>query len=76
MEPLTRGEIVAEIRRATRNGESVDSYALSDRLCRTDAIGRLSKSDAAYFDKVVAQLIADGDLINSGPFIASAKVRR
>ncbi len=72
MSALTRNEIVAAIRGAVSTGESVNSYALSDRLCSSDAVGRLSKRDGEYFDQVLAQMVADGEIKQRGPFISSA----
>ncbi len=72
MSSLTRNEIVAAIRGAVSSGESVNSYALSDRLCRSDAVGRLSKRDGEYFDEVLDQMVADGEIKRTGPFISSA----
>ncbi len=70
MSTLTRNEIVAAIRGAVATGESVNSCALSDRLCRSDAVGRLSKRDGEYFDLVLAEMVADGEITQRGPFIS------
>jgi hypothetical protein len=70
--PLTRDEIVTAIRQATGTGESVNSYALHDRVCRADAVGRISAKDSEYFDEVLAGMVDAGEIRKNGPFISSA----
>ena len=74
-ETLTREEIVAAIRRATRTGESVDLNRLHDRLCRVDAVGRISRRDSEYFDAVLAEMVRSGEVRKTGPFLSSVEHR-
>jgi hypothetical protein len=71
-QPLSKSEIISAIRQATSHGESVDSYALHDRLCRRDATGRLSRSDGECFDSTLNEMVESGEIRKTGPFISSA----
>jgi hypothetical protein len=65
-ESLTRNDIVTAVKQAIESGEVVNSYRLHDRVCRTDAVGRISKTDSEYFDRVLADMVAKGEVKQIG----------
>jgi len=62
-------EINRDTIRRELQGEHVLIASLHSRLCRRDAVGRLSKRDSEDIERVVAQMLADGEVEQSGDFL-------
>jgi hypothetical protein len=63
---LTRDDIVKAIRHNASRNHEVNLYALHDQLC-----GR-NGADGAYFDRVVEQMVSDGEIRHTRTGFASA----
>ncbi len=73
--PLTWREIRRAVLDAAKTGEAASTHQIHDRCCRRDAVGRISTHDSEYFDEVLSQMVADGEIVLRGPFV-SAPYRR